>query len=89
MINTMCLLHHLPTPFFCPYLYKLDNTRIHGPGGQTSYDVPSEADPCFAKVVEGFEAVDRMLQTPVKPGNYKHMVENVGIASATILGYDG
>ena len=36
------------------------NSRNHGPGGQGSYAVKSEADPCFAKVVEGFEAVDRM-----------------------------
>ena len=70
-------------------MYEIDNTRIHGPGGQDSYDVPSEADPCFAKVVEGFETVDRLLLMAVKPGNYRHMVENVGIASATIVGYDG
>ena len=30
-------------------------------------DVPSEADPCFAKVVDGFEARSRMHALPLHP----------------------
>ena len=64
---------------------QLDNTRNHGPGGQDSYAIKSEADPCFAKVVEGFEAVDRMHTLSVKPGGYKRLVHFVAIKSAKIL----
>jgi cyclophilin family peptidyl-prolyl cis-trans isomerase len=62
-----------------------DNTRNHGPGGQTSYAVKNEADPCFAKVVEGFDAVDRMQKLSVEPGGYKRMKHYVAIKSVTIL----
>jgi len=67
------------------YISVQDNSKVHGPGGQTSYEDPTEADPCFAKVVEGFEVVDRMHQSPVKPGGYKHMEKNVAILSMRIL----
>lgn len=34
------------------YINKIDNTMIHGPGGQTNKDdLHNEADPCFGKVV--------------------------------------
>jgi hypothetical protein len=62
-----------------------DNSRVHGPGGQSSYQDPTEADSCFAKVVEGFDVVDRMKLSPVKPGGYNHMVKNVAIVSMIIL----
>lgn len=64
--------------------YK-DNTLNHGPGGQTEYAIPSEADPCFAKVVEGFEAVNRMAQMPVEPGSFRAMKNNVGILYARLI----
>jgi cyclophilin family peptidyl-prolyl cis-trans isomerase len=67
------------------YVSTRDNTKNHGPGGQSSYAVPSEADPCFGKVIQGFAAVDRMHQLPVKPGWFNAMENNVGIARATIL----
>ncbi len=67
------------------YISTMDNTKIHGPGGQTSYDDPTEADPCFAKVVEGFDVVDRMQKSPVEPGEYRAMQHNVAIISMTIL----
>ena len=57
----------------------------HGPGGQTSYAMASEADPCFAKVIDGFEAVDRMHKMSVKPGGYKRMNHYVAIRSAKIV----
>ena len=67
------------------YVSTQDNSRNHGPGGQGSYAVKSEADPCFAKVVEGFEAVDRMHTLKVQPGDYNRLVHYVAIKSATLL----
>lgn len=48
------------------YLSTKDNSVIHGPGGQTHHDDPTEADTCFAKVINGFDIVDRMSQLPTK-----------------------
>ena len=42
------------------YINKRDNSIDHGPGGQTGYEHPREADPCFARVVAGFSLVERM-----------------------------
>lgn len=67
------------------YISTVDNTKNHGPGGQESYAVKSEADPCFAKVVEGFDTVDRMRKLSVEPGGYKRLNHNVAIKSVTIL----
>jgi hypothetical protein len=62
-----------------------DNVENHGPGGQSSYSDPSEADPCFAKVIEGFEVVDRMHRSVVKEGGYKRMEHYVAIKHMVIL----
>jgi cyclophilin family peptidyl-prolyl cis-trans isomerase len=67
------------------YFSTQDNSQLHGPGGQTSYEDPTEADSCFAKVIEGFDVVDRMHLSPLKPGGYKAMVKNVAITSMEIL----
>ncbi|KAG7351920.1 cyclophilin type peptidyl-prolyl cis-trans isomerase [Nitzschia inconspicua] len=67
------------------YISTRDNSINHGPGGQSSYEDPSEADPCFAKVVEGFDVVNRMQRSPIKPGWYKAMQNNVAILSMRIL----
>eukprot|EP00934_Nitzschia_sp_Nitz4_P001994 Nitzschia sp. Nitz4//scaffold1_size375055//132931//134143//NITZ4_000252-RA/size375055-augustus-gene-0.714-mRNA-1//-1//CDS//3329540973//1994//frame0 len=67
------------------YVSTKNNTKLHGPGGQTSYEDPLEADPCFAKVIEGFDVVDRMQTTPLKPGNYKAMEKNVAIISMKLV----
>jgi cyclophilin family peptidyl-prolyl cis-trans isomerase len=63
------------------YISKKDNSKIHGPGGQKSYEDSSEADPCFAKVIDGFDLVDRMMGLPVKDGKYKALKDNVAIVS--------
>ena len=60
----------------------------HGPGGQGSYDDPSEADPCFAKVIEGFDAVERMHKSDVNPGNFMRMKHYVAIQHVRILPKD-
>lgn len=70
------------------YVSTVDNTRNHGPGGQGSYAIKSEADPCFAKVIEGFDAVDRMQKMSVEPGGYKRMKNYVAIKSVTVLGHE-
>ena len=67
------------------YVSTVDNTFNHGPGGQSSYAIASEADPCFGKVIEGFAAVDRMHKMSVQPGGYKRMNYYVAIKSAKIL----
>mmetsp|Transcript_32234 Transcript_32234/g.37584 ORF Transcript_32234/g.37584 Transcript_32234/m.37584 type:complete len:359 (+) Transcript_32234:81-1157(+) len=67
------------------YVSTLDNTKNHGPGGQTAYAVQSEADPCFAKVVKGFDAVDRMHQMSVQEGGYNRLKHYVAIKSVKIL----
>ena len=67
------------------YVSTVDNTRNHGPGGQSSYAIASEADPCFAKVISGFDAVDRMQKMSVQPGGYKRMQNYVAIKSVKIL----
>jgi cyclophilin family peptidyl-prolyl cis-trans isomerase len=41
------------------YINKRDNSADHGPEGKSSYEV-GNSDPCFAKVVRGFDIVDRM-----------------------------
>jgi cyclophilin family peptidyl-prolyl cis-trans isomerase len=61
------------------YISMQDNSRVHGPGGQRSYEDPSEADVCFAKVVQGRDVADLIHQSAVQPGGYKHMVHNVAI----------
>jgi len=62
------------------YFNMEDNTEFHGPGGQTH-----EADPCFAKVLHGFDAIDRMMTMPLLPGGYSEMEKHVGIEGAYIL----
>ena len=44
------------------YINTLDNSEHHGPGGQGHYDLPEDADPCFAKVVSGHGVVKGMLK---------------------------
>jgi len=46
------------------YINKIDNTLNHGPGGQEHHDLHEEADPCFGKVVDGFDTIQRLVQEP-------------------------
>ena len=62
-----------------------NNVAAHGPGGQGSYDDPSEADPCFAKVIEGFDAVERMHKSDVNPGGFMRMKHYVAIQHVRVL----
>lgn len=67
------------------YVSTIDNTRNHGPGGQKSYAVLNEADPCFGKVIDGFDAITRLQKEKVKPGGYKGMVKPVTIEYAILI----
>lgn len=64
------------------YVSMKDNSKNHGPGGQVGD--PTEADPCFAKVIDGFDVVERMSKTPVQEGSYHSMKDNVAIVSMKI-----
>jgi len=54
------------------YISLEDNTVINAP------------DPCFGKIVHGFEALERMKQIPTIDGD-SIMVENIGIKMISIL----
>ncbi len=66
------------------YINTVDNTKAHGPGGQDNHHDPSEADTCFAKVINGFDLVDRMHKLPVE-GAHKGLKDNVAITSIRLL----
>jgi cyclophilin family peptidyl-prolyl cis-trans isomerase len=70
------------------YINMQDNSRLHGPGGQGSYTDNEEADPCFSRVVEGFDAVVRMHQSDNEEGEYRHMLHNVAIQHMRLLPQD-
>lgn len=67
------------------YVSTMDNSKIHGPGGQDSYEDPTEADPCFATVISGFDLIDRIGKSAVTPGGYRRMKNYVAIVSMKIL----
>lgn len=46
------------------YINKIDNRATHGPGGQHQHDLDEYGDPCFAKVVDGFDILDMMFKEP-------------------------
>jgi cyclophilin family peptidyl-prolyl cis-trans isomerase len=53
------------------YINTMDNSKTHGPGGQAHYELDDEADPCFAKVVEGHDVVDTLLSLSLAEANNK------------------
>ena len=63
------------------YISTMDNSQMHGPGGQMDAELIEEADPCFAKVIRGFDIVDRIYQKGVVAPLDIHVV---GIVSAAI-----
>lgn len=42
------------------YINTMDNTDLHGPGGQGHHTLPKDADPCFARVVGGLDTVQTL-----------------------------
>jgi len=64
------------------YISIDDNTSKHGPGGFPHAAIEEEADPCFAKVVQGFDTIKRIY---TEGANSDIGVNIVGIISADIL----
>ena len=54
------------------YINSRDNSKLHGPGG---YAKDGLGDPCFAKVVKGFDVADRLFDAAGKlnPGEWKEL----------------
>lgn len=50
------------------YVNMKDNSGTHGPGGQAHHfsTVAADADPCFAKIVRGYEVMERVHLSNVK-----------------------
>ena len=67
------------------YISIEDNNKRHGPGGFVDAAIVEEADPCFAKVVDGFDTVDRIYKNGA---NTDLGVSIVGIISAKILPFN-
>lgn len=71
------------------YINKRDNTDAHGPGGQShGFGKWDDAEPCFAKVVKGFEAVRWMAGVPTDERNHEgldRMRRYVKIKEARVL----
>jgi cyclophilin family peptidyl-prolyl cis-trans isomerase len=65
------------------YINIRDNRELHGPGGQRNRPDP---DPCFGRVIDGFETVNRLHQSPVMEGlQQRSMEHNVAITKMTFL----
>ena len=74
------------------YVNMLDNTELHGPGGQIhhSSDVMVDADPCFARVIRGFNTMERIHRSHVvEDEQFRHakhvMVHPILIRSMRVL----
>jgi hypothetical protein len=50
------------------YINKVDNSKTHGPGGQTHHALAEHADPCFAKIIDGMDAIEMMRNSPTVHG---------------------
>jgi cyclophilin family peptidyl-prolyl cis-trans isomerase len=46
------------------YINKVDNSKTHGPGGQTHHTLVEYADPCFGKIIDGMDAIEMMKNAP-------------------------
>lgn len=67
------------------YINLVDNTKNHGPGGQTSYEVVSEADACFAELdVPSMAVVKRIQELSVDVGDFGWLTEQVEIVKCVI-----
>jgi len=74
------------------YINKVDNSERHGPGGLWHHrnqqeGLEEQADPCFAKVVEGHDVLQRMFHADANPANANYpyfLHQPVEILSARI-----
>merc|ERR1712129_499301 len=65
------------------YINKIDNSVAHGPGGQAHHTLKEEADPCFGKISDGFDVVDKMFDLP-GIGRHGILEKRVYIKSAKV-----
>jgi cyclophilin family peptidyl-prolyl cis-trans isomerase len=69
------------------YFNMLDNAHIHGP--RNNYEEVAAAavvaEPCFAKVIAGFDLVDAIHASPIQPGPYHALQHNVAIVPMRLL----
>jgi cyclophilin family peptidyl-prolyl cis-trans isomerase len=73
------------------YVNMRDNSALHGPGGQHHpyADISRDADPCFAKVIRGFEAIERVHRAAVMDSATNDaMVHPIVIDSIKVLPHD-
>jgi hypothetical protein len=69
------------------YISKMDNTIPHGPGGQYQHDLDEFGDPCFAKVVDGYDTLHAIfsLSTYADDSQYDHFLKQpVRIVNAVV-----
>lgn len=69
------------------YINKVDNSENHGPGGQTHHDLHEEADPCFGRVVAGFEVIDDINRIPVDREKGSLLAASVTIVSGRVIAF--
>mmetsp|Transcript_14434 Transcript_14434/g.27401 ORF Transcript_14434/g.27401 Transcript_14434/m.27401 type:complete len:351 (-) Transcript_14434:216-1268(-) len=62
------------------YINIVDNVRNHGPGGQG----PPEANPCFGKVVDGFQTIEAIKKAPHEPSGFNGIFDPIIISKASI-----
>jgi len=73
------------------YINKIDNSLIHGPGGQTNkHDLHNEADPCFGTIVMegeggGKQILDEIGLIPTNPERGFEIKYPVVIVGAKVL----
>ena len=68
------------------YVNMRDNSVAHGPGGQANnYDLHNEADPCFGKVVDGFDMLNDISAIPVDKDHGNELSYPVVIIRARVL----
>lgn len=69
------------------YINKMDNSFAHGPGGQYQHDLDEFGDPCFAKVVDGFDTLHDVFRLSTYSDNSQYnnfMKEPVRILNAVV-----
>jgi len=71
------------------YINKLDNTKNHGPGGQSHHNLEEEADPCFGFIKDGKDVLNRMYVMKTDQKNDWVLDHPVHIVKARIVTEDG
>ncbi len=70
------------------YINKMDNSRVHGPGGQKQHILDEQGDACFGRITKGKEHIESILFKYAVMGEGKYqfaMRKQVPIVRAIIL----